>query len=129
MTESPLMDSSFAVLVFSLGDDPIACIHKAMAFLTAVAINPDYPEQTIMIGSTLTKEGQNKLCDLLQRFHPVRQNRRSQAANRNHAIQEEVEKLVDAGIMKEVHYHSWLSNLLSVTGNRLEGGIPLQISL
>ncbi|GJR09262.1 reverse transcriptase domain-containing protein [Tanacetum coccineum] len=96
MTESPLMDSSFAVLVFSPGDDPIACLHKAMAFLTAVAINPDYPEQTIMIGSTLTKEGQNKLCDLLQRFHPVRQNRRSQAANRNHAIQEEVEKLVDA---------------------------------
>nr|GFA92443.1 reverse transcriptase domain-containing protein [Tanacetum cinerariifolium] len=25
------------------------------------------------------------------------------------AIYEEVEKLVDAGIMKEVHYHSWLS--------------------
>ncbi|GKA97005.1 reverse transcriptase domain-containing protein [Tanacetum coccineum] len=32
-----------------------------------VAINPDYPEQTIMIGSTLTEEGRNKLCDLLQR--------------------------------------------------------------
>ncbi|GKB53979.1 reverse transcriptase domain-containing protein [Tanacetum coccineum] len=32
-----------------------------------VAINPKYPEQTIMIGSTLTKEGRNKLCDLLQR--------------------------------------------------------------
>ncbi|GJX83981.1 hypothetical protein Tco_0333462 [Tanacetum coccineum] len=37
MTESPLMDSSFAVLVFSPGDDLIACLHKAMAFLTAVA--------------------------------------------------------------------------------------------
>ncbi|GJX83275.1 reverse transcriptase domain-containing protein [Tanacetum coccineum] len=32
-----------------------------------VAINPEYPEQTIMIGSTLTEEGRNKLCDLLQR--------------------------------------------------------------
>ncbi|GJU53452.1 reverse transcriptase domain-containing protein [Tanacetum coccineum] len=32
-----------------------------------VAINPEYPEQTIMIDSTLTKEGHNKLCDLLQR--------------------------------------------------------------
>ncbi|GJU35677.1 hypothetical protein Tco_1184031 [Tanacetum coccineum] len=30
-----------------------------------VAINPEYPEQTIMIGSTLTEEGRNKLCDLL----------------------------------------------------------------
>ncbi|GJS84100.1 reverse transcriptase domain-containing protein [Tanacetum coccineum] len=44
----------------------------------------------------------------------VRQKRRSQAANRNQAIQEEVEKLVDAGIMKEVHYHSWLSNPVMV---------------
>ncbi|GJU57539.1 hypothetical protein Tco_1235305 [Tanacetum coccineum] len=32
-----------------------------------VAINPQYPEQTIMIGSTLTEEGHNKLCNLLQR--------------------------------------------------------------
>ncbi|GJX45507.1 reverse transcriptase domain-containing protein [Tanacetum coccineum] len=32
-----------------------------------VAINPEYPEQTIMIGSTLTEEGRNKLCSLLQR--------------------------------------------------------------
>nr|GFB17602.1 hypothetical protein [Tanacetum cinerariifolium] len=37
MIESPLVDSGFAVLVFSLGDDPIACLNKAMAFLTAVA--------------------------------------------------------------------------------------------
>ncbi|GKB55485.1 reverse transcriptase domain-containing protein [Tanacetum coccineum] len=45
---------------------------------------------------------------------PVRQKKRSQAPERNKAIQEEVEKLVDAGIMKEVHYHSWLSNLVMV---------------
>ncbi|GKD84594.1 hypothetical protein Tco_1355748, partial [Tanacetum coccineum] len=32
-----------------------------------VAINLEYPEQTIVIGSTLTKKGSNKLCDLLQR--------------------------------------------------------------
>ncbi|GJU24074.1 hypothetical protein Tco_1162695 [Tanacetum coccineum] len=37
MTESPLMDSGFAVPVFSLGDDLIACLNKAMAFLTVVA--------------------------------------------------------------------------------------------
>nr|GEW10724.1 reverse transcriptase domain-containing protein [Tanacetum cinerariifolium] len=96
-----------------------------------------------MIGSTLTKEGQNKLCNLLRRnldvfaWKPadmtgvpryiaehqlnvregcplVRQKRRGQATNMNQAIQEEVEKLVDAGIMKEVHYHSWLSNPVMV---------------
>nr|GEY25183.1 reverse transcriptase domain-containing protein [Tanacetum cinerariifolium] len=41
---------------------------------------------------------------------PISQKKIGQAADRNHAIQEEVEKLIDAGIMKEVHYHSWLSN-------------------
>ncbi|GKB23111.1 hypothetical protein Tco_0862512 [Tanacetum coccineum] len=37
MIGSPHVDSGFAVPVFSPGDDPIACLNKAMAFLTAVA--------------------------------------------------------------------------------------------
>ncbi|GJZ97894.1 integrase, catalytic region, zinc finger, CCHC-type containing protein [Tanacetum coccineum] len=37
MTESPFVDSGFVVPVFSPGDDLIACLNKAMAFLTAVA--------------------------------------------------------------------------------------------
>nr|GEW60368.1 retrovirus-related Pol polyprotein from transposon TNT 1-94 [Tanacetum cinerariifolium] len=37
MTESPLVDSGFDVPVFSSRDDLIACLNKAMAFLTAVA--------------------------------------------------------------------------------------------
>ncbi|GJU17826.1 hypothetical protein Tco_1145792 [Tanacetum coccineum] len=45
---------------------------------------------------------------------PVRQKKKGQAPERNKAIQEEVEKMVDAGIMKEVHYHSWLSNPVMV---------------
>ncbi|GKC51371.1 reverse transcriptase domain-containing protein [Tanacetum coccineum] len=44
----------------------------------------------------------------------VRQNKRGQAADRNQAIQEEVGKLVEAGIMREVHYHDWLSNPMMV---------------
>ncbi|GKD53398.1 reverse transcriptase domain-containing protein [Tanacetum coccineum] len=108
-----------------------------------VAINPEYLEQTIMIESTLTEEGHNKLCSLLQRnldvfawkpedmtgvprhiaehhlnvrkgCSPVRQKKRGQAADRNQAIQEEVGKLVEAGIMREVHYHDWLSNPVMV---------------
>nr|GEU39937.1 integrase, catalytic region, zinc finger, CCHC-type, peptidase aspartic, catalytic [Tanacetum cinerariifolium] len=39
MTESPLVDSGLAVLVFSLGEDLIACLNKAMAFLTSVAFS------------------------------------------------------------------------------------------
>nr|GEW25731.1 hypothetical protein [Tanacetum cinerariifolium] len=39
MIKSPLIDLGFDVLVFSLGDDPIACLNKAMAFLTDVAFS------------------------------------------------------------------------------------------
>ncbi|GJZ63146.1 hypothetical protein Tco_0619567 [Tanacetum coccineum] len=35
MTKVPQMDSGFAVPLFSQGDDPIACLNKEMAFLTA----------------------------------------------------------------------------------------------
>nr|GFA04620.1 reverse transcriptase domain-containing protein [Tanacetum cinerariifolium] len=41
---------------------------------------------------------------------PVRQKKRGQAPERTKAIQAEVEKLVVAGIMREVYYHDWLSN-------------------
>ncbi|GKF23800.1 hypothetical protein Tco_0076122, partial [Tanacetum coccineum] len=37
MTEFPQKDSGLAILVFNQGDDPIACLNKAMAFLTPVA--------------------------------------------------------------------------------------------
>ncbi|GJS84101.1 hypothetical protein Tco_0750642 [Tanacetum coccineum] len=45
------------------GQPPAA--HQVIEERIKVAINPDYPEQMIMIGSTLTEEGRNKLCDLL----------------------------------------------------------------
>ncbi|GKA05949.1 reverse transcriptase domain-containing protein [Tanacetum coccineum] len=45
---------------------------------------------------------------------PVRQKKRGQAAERNIAINDEVSKLVTAGIMREVHYHDWLSNPVMV---------------
>nr|GEX26222.1 reverse transcriptase domain-containing protein [Tanacetum cinerariifolium] len=43
---------------------------------------------------------------------PIRQKKKGKAPERNKAICEEVKKLVDADIMKEVRYHSWLSNLV-----------------
>ncbi|GJV79015.1 hypothetical protein Tco_1514885 [Tanacetum coccineum] len=116
---------------------------QAMKERIKVAIHPEYPEQTIAIGLTLTEEGRKALCDLLRHnldifawkpadktgvlrhiaehwlnvqegYSPVRQRKRGQALERSKAIQEEVEKLVDASIMKEVYYHSWLSNPVMV---------------
>ncbi|GKC05421.1 hypothetical protein Tco_0997031 [Tanacetum coccineum] len=40
--------------------------------------------------------------------------KRGQAPERSKAIQAEVQKLVEAGIMREVHYHDWLSNPVMV---------------
>ncbi|GKD33743.1 reverse transcriptase domain-containing protein [Tanacetum coccineum] len=45
---------------------------------------------------------------------PVRQKKKGQAAERNIAINDEVSKLVAARILREVHYHDWLSNLVMV---------------
>ncbi|GKA95373.1 reverse transcriptase domain-containing protein [Tanacetum coccineum] len=44
-----------------------SAISQAVEERIKVAIHPKYPEQTIMIGSTLTEEGRSKLCDLLRR--------------------------------------------------------------
>ena len=49
-----------------------------------------------------------------QGYSPVRQKKRGQALERAKAILEEVHKLVDAGIMREVYYHDWLSNPVMV---------------
>jgi hypothetical protein len=43
-------------------------------------------------------------------YTPVRQKKRGQAHERIKAINNDVTKLVEAGIMREVHYHDWLSN-------------------
>ncbi|GJU65215.1 reverse transcriptase domain-containing protein [Tanacetum coccineum] len=85
--------------------DASSAVNQVLEEKINIAIHPEYPEQTVAIGSTLTEKGRKEL---------FRQKKRGQAPKRNKAIQEEVEKLVDAGIMKEVHYHSWLSNPVMV---------------
>ncbi|GJV93961.1 reverse transcriptase domain-containing protein [Tanacetum coccineum] len=126
------------VMVSGPEERPIP-INKVREERVKVAINPEHLEQTVMIGSNLTEKTREKLCNLLQRSldifawtltdmtgvprhiaehklnvrkgcQPVRQKKRGQAAERNIAINDEVSKLVTAGIMREVHYHDWISN-------------------
>ncbi|GJS29039.1 reverse transcriptase domain-containing protein [Tanacetum coccineum] len=123
-------------------EQPIS-VNKVREERVKVAINPEHPEQTVMIGSNLTDKTREKLCNLLQRSldifawtpadmtgvprhiakhrlnvrkgcQPVRQKKKGQAVERNIAINDEVSKLVTAGIMREVHYHDWLSNPVMV---------------
>nr|GEY89152.1 reverse transcriptase domain-containing protein [Tanacetum cinerariifolium] len=104
-----------------------------------VALHPDFPDQEVVIRGSLSDKGRTALCFVLKKnldifawqpsdmtgvtrslaehrlniregYSPVRQKKRGQAPERAKAIQEEVQKLVDAGIMREVYYHNWLSN-------------------
>nr|GEV21487.1 reverse transcriptase domain-containing protein [Tanacetum cinerariifolium] len=80
-----------------------------------VAINPEHSEQTIMIDMTdVPRHIAEHHLNVREGCSPVRQKKRGQAADRNQAIQEEVGKLLETGIMKEVHSHDWLSNPLMV---------------
>ncbi|GJY03151.1 hypothetical protein Tco_0361303 [Tanacetum coccineum] len=108
-----------------------------------VALHPNFSDQEVAIGGTLSAKGRMKLCSLLKEnldifawqpldmtgvprsvaehqlniregYSPVRQKKKGQAPERAKAIQAEVQKLVEAGIMREVYYHEWISNPVMV---------------
>nr|GEU57043.1 reverse transcriptase domain-containing protein [Tanacetum cinerariifolium] len=108
-----------------------------------VVLHPDFPDQEVAIGGTLSDKGRTELCSILKKnldifawqpsdmtgvpqsvaehrhniregYSLVRQKKRGQALERAKAIQAEVQKLVEAGIMREVYYHDWLSNPVMV---------------
>ncbi|GJT15053.1 reverse transcriptase domain-containing protein [Tanacetum coccineum] len=108
-----------------------------------IALHPNFPDQEVAIGGTLSTEGRTKLCSLLKKnldifswqpsdmtgvprsvaehrlniregYSLVRQKKKGQASERSKAIQVEVQKLVEAGIIREVYYHDWLSNPVMV---------------
>nr|GEY82503.1 reverse transcriptase domain-containing protein [Tanacetum cinerariifolium] len=101
------------------------------------ALHPDFPDQEVVIGGSLSDKGRTELCSVLKKnldifawqpsdmtgvprsvaehrfniregYTPIRQKKRGQAPERDRAIQAEVQKLVDAEIMREVYYHDWL---------------------
>ncbi|GKD17755.1 reverse transcriptase domain-containing protein, partial [Tanacetum coccineum] len=76
-----------------------------------VAIHPKYPEQTIAIGFTLTEGSATPSGTSPKRPRRMTssQTKEKKPSTRNEQgkIQVEVEKLVDAKIMKEVHDDSW----------------------
>ncbi|GJW04479.1 reverse transcriptase domain-containing protein [Tanacetum coccineum] len=108
-----------------------------------VALHLNFLNQEVAIGGTLSAKGQMELCSLLKEnldifawqpsdmtgvprsvakhwlniregYSPVRQKKRGQAPERAKAVQAEVQKLVEEGIMREFYYHDWLSNPVMV---------------
>nr|GEY14586.1 reverse transcriptase domain-containing protein [Tanacetum cinerariifolium] len=58
----------------------------------------------------------------------IRKKIKGQAPDRNKAVQEEVAKLVEAEIMREVHYHDWLSNLVMCFLDAYKGYHQIQMA-
>nr|GFC70231.1 reverse transcriptase domain-containing protein [Tanacetum cinerariifolium] len=112
---------------------------KARPANLTVPLRPNFPDQEVMVGGSLSDKGSTELCSLLKKnldilawqpsdmigvprsvaehrlnvregCPPVRQKKRGQAPERTKAIQAEVKKIIEARIMREVYYHDWLSN-------------------
>nr|GFC97247.1 reverse transcriptase domain-containing protein [Tanacetum cinerariifolium] len=108
-----------------------------------VALHPNFPDQEVVVGGSLFDRGRTELCALLKKnldifawkpsdmtgvprsvaehrlniregCLPVRQKKRGQAPERAKAIQAEVQKLIEARIMREVYYHDWMFNPVMV---------------
>nr|GEW10489.1 reverse transcriptase domain-containing protein [Tanacetum cinerariifolium] len=82
-----------------------------------VTLHPEFPDQEVAIGGTLFDKGRTELGTPTQHSRRIltgSAKKRGQAPERAKAIQAEVQKLVEAEIMKEVYYHDWLSNPVMV---------------
>nr|GEW59130.1 reverse transcriptase domain-containing protein [Tanacetum cinerariifolium] len=108
-----------------------------------VALHLYFLDQEVAIGGTLSAKRLTELCSILKKnldiftwqpsdmtgvprsvaehrlniwegYSPVQQKKKGQAPERAKVIQAEVQKLVEAGIMRKVYYHDWLSNPVMV---------------
>nr|GEZ39150.1 reverse transcriptase domain-containing protein [Tanacetum cinerariifolium] len=116
---------------------------KAHPANLTVPLHPNFPDQEVVVGGSLSDKGRTELCSLLKKnldifawqpfdmtrvprsvaehrlnvqegCPPVRQKKRGQAPERTKVIQAEVKNLVEAGIIREVFYHDWLYNPVMV---------------
>nr|GFB05227.1 reverse transcriptase domain-containing protein [Tanacetum cinerariifolium] len=111
---------------------------KARPARLTVPLHPNFPDQEVVVGGSLSDKGRTELCSFLKKIDifswqpsdmigvprsvaehrlnlregcpPVRQKKKRQAPESTKAIQAEFKKLVEARIMREVYYHDWLSN-------------------
>ena len=108
-----------------------------------VPLSLEDPETKVFIGSSLTEQIEEEQIEFLKSrksifawkpedmtcisksiitrklgvdpsFRPIHQKRRKFAPERNHIIQEEVERLLKTGMIREVHFPRWLANVVVV---------------
>ncbi|KAL5803314.1 hypothetical protein ACOSQ4_031619 [Xanthoceras sorbifolium] len=112
-----------------------------MEELDEVSIHPSFPDHKVSIGSRLPQNIRAKLVSFLMARHnsfawshaditginpevlvhrlqvgpdypPVKQKRRKFSPERNKVINEEIQKLIDIGSVREVNYPDWLANVV-----------------
>ena len=112
--------------------------------LEEVQIRCEDPAKTVKVGEGLDPEVKGGLVELLREyndifawshedmpgiplslathrlavdatFKPIKQKRRHFNAERNAAVQEEVDKLLKAGFIRESRYPDWIANVIMVT--------------
>ncbi|GJW61826.1 reverse transcriptase domain-containing protein [Tanacetum coccineum] len=93
-------------LLVKIGD----AVHSTKAWMNFMIVRSLSPYNGIIGRPRITEHRLN----IREGYSPVRQKKRGQAPERALAIQTEVQKLVEAGIMREVYYHEWLSNSVMV---------------
>ncbi|GJU98509.1 reverse transcriptase domain-containing protein [Tanacetum coccineum] len=91
-------------------------VSKVKEERTKVVINPEHTKQTVMISSNLSDRIRTKLYDLLQRSLDVfAWTPEDMTGVPRHIAEHRLNvREVAAGIMREVHYHDWLSNPVMV---------------
>ncbi|GFS35144.1 hypothetical protein Acr_00g0038080 [Actinidia rufa] len=116
---------------------------KPLEEVVPISIHPDYPDRHIMIGTELTDELRFTLIHFLKKnsnifawsqrdvpgINPeiamhklftdpkhslVRQKRRKFAPECLKVIEDEVNKLIRANVVREAHYLDWLANVVSM---------------
>nr|GEY34311.1 reverse transcriptase domain-containing protein [Tanacetum cinerariifolium] len=114
-------------------------VEGGIVTIRSTVLIPTECTSEVVIGRALSDKGRTERCSILKKnldifawqpsdmtgvlrsvakhwlniregYSHVRQKKRGQAPECAKAIQAEVEKLVEAGIMREVYYHDWLSN-------------------
>ena len=116
-----------------------------------VPLDPEDPEVKVLIGTTIPEDIEPKLLEFLKTrmstfawkhedmtgiskniithklgidksFRPIHQKRRKFAPERNIIIQEELERLLKAKMIREVQYPRWLANVVSCKRRTANGG-------
>nr|GFA21545.1 reverse transcriptase domain-containing protein [Tanacetum cinerariifolium] len=96
-------------------------VHGMLKFLTKEGIV--IIRSSLLIPSECASVDTSSVTPGEKKAHPANlTKKKGQSPERTKAIQTEVEKLVEAGIMSEVYYHDWLSNPVMVKNTMGAGG-------